>query len=70
MTALARALGAFVRFWRDFLIGDAPELFVGTLVFVGAALALHRDGDVAVVVLPLIVIVFLGASVVRGRTRS
>ena len=56
MTAVIRALGAFGRFWKDFLIGDAPELFVGTLIFVGAALALHRHGDVAVVVLPLIVI--------------
>ncbi len=70
MTAVIRALGAFGRFWRDFLIGDAPELFVGTLIFVGAALALHRHGDVAVVVLPLIVIVFLGGSVLRGRTKS
>jgi hypothetical protein len=70
VTAVLRALGAFAKFWRDFLIGDAPELFVGTLVFVGAALAFHRHGDVAVVVLPLIVIVFLGASVVRGRARS
>ena len=39
MTSVVRALGAFGKFWRDFLIGDAPELFVGTLVFVGAALA-------------------------------
>jgi hypothetical protein len=70
MTAVIRALGAFGRFWKDFLIGDAPELFVGTLIFVGAALALHRHGDVAVVVLPLIVIVFLGGSVLRGRTKS
>ncbi|MGA3351992.1 MAG: hypothetical protein ABSD85_02250 [Acidimicrobiales bacterium] len=70
MTTVLRALEAFVKFWRDFLIGDAPELFVGTLVFVGAALALrHRDG-VAVVVLPLIVIAFLAGSVVRGRARS
>jgi len=70
MTSVIRALGAFGRFWKDFLIGDAPELFVGTLIFVGAALALHRHGDVAVVVLPLIVIVFLGGSVLRGRTKS
>lgn len=70
MTAVVRALGAFAKFWRDFLIGDAPELSVGTLVFVGAALALHRHSGLAVVVLPLIVIVFLGASVLRGRARS
>ena len=40
MTSVIRALGAIGKFWKGFLIGDAPELFVGTLVFVGAALAL------------------------------
>jgi hypothetical protein len=70
MTSVIRALGAFGKFWKGFLIGDAPELFVGTLVFVGAALALHHRGRVAVVVLPLIVIVFLGGSVFRGRAKS
>jgi hypothetical protein len=33
-------------------------------------LALHHRGRVAVVVLPLIVIVFLGGSVFRGRAKS
>ncbi|MGD0440990.1 MAG: hypothetical protein ABSB52_10230 [Acidimicrobiales bacterium] len=70
MTAVARALGAFARFWKDFLIGEAPELFVGTLVFVGAAQALRHHGAVAVFLLPLIVIVFLATSVVRARDRS
>jgi hypothetical protein len=70
MTSVIRVLGAFGKFWKGFLIGDAPELFVGTLVFVGAALALHHHGHVAVVVLPLIVIVFLGGSVFRGRAKS
>jgi hypothetical protein len=67
MTAIVRALEAFAKFWKDFLIGDAPELLVGTLVFVGAALLLRHRGDVAVVVLPLIVIAFLAGSVFRGR---
>ncbi len=70
MTALVRALASFGRFWKGFLIGDAPELFGGTLVFVGAALALHRHRAVAVVVLPLIVIAFLAGSVFRGRDKS
>ncbi len=70
MTAIVRALEAFGKFWRDFLIGDAPELFVGTLVFVGAALGLRHHSAAAVVVLPLIVIVFLAGSVFRGRAKS
>ena len=70
MTSVIRALGAFAKFWKGFLIGDAPELFIGTLVFVGSALALGHHRDAAVVVLPLIVIVFLAASVLRSRGRS
>ncbi|MGD0874976.1 MAG: hypothetical protein ABSA14_08285 [Acidimicrobiales bacterium] len=70
MTSVIRALSALGKFWKDFLIGDAPELFAGTLVFVGAALVLHRHGYVAVIVLPLIVIMFLGGSVLRGRAKS
>ena len=70
MTTVLRALGAFGRFWKDFLIGDAPELFVGALVVVGMAFALRDHTAAAVVVLPLITIAFLSASVVRGRARS
>ena len=70
MTSVIHALSALGKFWKDFLIGDAPELFAGTLVFVGAALVLHRHGYVAVIVLPLIVIMFLGGSVLRGRAKS
>jgi hypothetical protein len=70
MTAVSRALGAFARFWRDFLIGDAPELFIGTLVFVASALALRHRSDIAVFALPLIVVVFLAGSVLRGRAKS
>ncbi len=30
-----RYLGAFGAFWYDFLIGDRPELFVGSIVVLG-----------------------------------
>jgi uncharacterized membrane protein HdeD (DUF308 family) len=69
VTVVTRALGAFGKFWKDFLIGDAPELFVGTLILVGAAFALHHHSAAAVVVVPLVAIVFLAASVFRGRAR-
>jgi hypothetical protein len=69
MSSVIRLLGAFGRFWKDFLIGDAPELFAGTLVLVGAAFALRHHRDVAVVVVPLVAIVFLGGSVFRGRVK-
>lgn len=67
MTRLVRALGTFGRFWKDFLIDDAPELFIGALAFIGAALALCHTGAIAVVAVALIVIVFVGRGVLHGR---
>jgi len=69
MAPVGRALRAFGRFWKDFVIGDAPELFIGTLVVVAAALVLHHNRVVAVVALPLIAVLFLGGSVFRGRAK-
>jgi hypothetical protein len=68
--ALRRALIAFGHFWWDFLIGDTPELFVGTVATVVTAVLLHRHLAAAVVAVPLVAIVFLSASVWRGRSRS
>jgi hypothetical protein len=70
VNAIWRAVRSFVRFWRDFLIGDAPELFIGVLVFVGVAFALHRHGGIAAAVLPLMVVALLAGSVFAGRARS
>jgi hypothetical protein len=68
--ALRKALTAFGRFWWDFLVGDTPELFVGTVATVITAVVLHRHLAAAVVAVPLVVILFLSASVWRGRSRS
>ena len=70
MTASSRRWRAFGRFWKDFLIGDAPELFIGTLAVVGAAFALRHRGYVAVVVVPLVAVGFLTGSVLRGRAKG
>ncbi len=66
---MKRAVIAFGRFWWDFLVGDTPELFVGTLVALGAAYALHREWVAAVVLVPLFVISLLVLSTWRGRSR-
>ena len=70
MTWLRRWARAFAHFWWDFLIGDTPELFVATLVIVGTALLLRHHRAVAIIVLPLMAIVFLLLSVLRGRRSS
>jgi ABC-type spermidine/putrescine transport system permease subunit I len=63
-------LAAFGRFWWDFLVGDTPELLVGTVIAVGVvALAVHQGGGRALTValLPLLVIAMLVASVGLAR---
>lgn len=66
---VTRGLVAFGRFWWDFLIGDTPELFVATLAVIGSAYGLRHQHDVAIVVVPLVAIVFLGLSTYNGRKR-
>ncbi len=70
MSAVRRGLVAFGRFWWEFLVGDTPELFLATVVIVGAALALRHDRTAALVLLPALTVVALTASVFRGRRRT
>jgi hypothetical protein len=70
MKAVHRGVRAFGHFWWDFLVGDTPELFVATLVIVGLAFLLRHQHGVAYVILPLLTVVFLLASTLRGRRRS
>jgi hypothetical protein len=67
MSAVARGLRAFGRFWLDFLVGDTPELFVATLVVVGAALALASLHMLSIVVVPGVAIAAVVWSAARGR---
>jgi hypothetical protein len=69
---IKRAVVAFGRFWWDFLVGDTPELFVGTLAIVGSALLLRHDRVAGLSVVVVLAVVFLLGSTYRGRavTRS
>jgi hypothetical protein len=69
MKMITRGVRAFGAFWWDFLVGDTPELFVATLVIVGLALLLRHQRVIAVILLPVLAIVFLLASTLRGRQR-
>jgi hypothetical protein len=65
----ARVAVAFGRFWWDFLVGDTPELFLGTLVVLGLVALLVRSGSpqaVVVVALPLLVALLLVATLARA----
>ena len=69
MSTLGRGLRSFGRFWWEFLIGDTPELFVAVIAIVATALLLRHHHLAAVIVLPVMTIVFLLASILRGRAR-
>ena len=62
-----RGAQAFGAFWWDFLIGDTPELFVAVLAVVAVALLLRHHHLAAVIVLPVMTVLSLVASAVRGR---
>ncbi len=70
MTLIKRWGRAFGLFWWDFLVGDTPELFVATLVIVGAALLIGHHHWAGYVLLPVLAILFLVSSAFRGRRRT
>jgi hypothetical protein len=69
---LVRALIAFGLFWWDFLVGDTPELTAAVLVILAvvAVLAKTTSTTAAWIVLPVLVVVAYGLSVMRGRSSS
>lgn len=70
---IVRVVRGFGRFWWDFLVGDTPELFVAVLFIIGTitlvSVVAHLR-DLAVVLLPLMCVVALGVSILRGRSAS
>jgi hypothetical protein len=64
-----RWLQSFGRFWWDFLVGDTPELFVATLVILGVTVGLAKgvSTTAAWATMPVLVVIALVASVLRGR---
>jgi hypothetical protein len=70
-SALSRGLAGFGHFWWDFLIGDTPELFVAVLVILGVSWALAKASSTAAwITLPVLVLVALVTSVLRGRDHA
>jgi hypothetical protein len=70
VSGIRRAARIFGSFWWDFLVGDTPELFVAVVAVVVLALVLRRHHEIAVVLLPVVTVLFLVASVLRGRKRG
>jgi hypothetical protein len=70
MSVLARWTRAFGNFWWDFLVGDTPELFVATVIIVVLALIVGHHRTLAMILLPVLAILFLVVSAYRGRRRA
>ena len=67
-----RVLVGFGHFWWEFLIGDTPELFVGTVVLVGlvALVCVNlSQRTLAAVALPALVAGLLGVSVWKAARK-
>lgn len=66
---IGKALGAFGRFWLEFLVGDTPEVLLGVLVVVAVAVLLRHDRAVAIPLVPVIAALVLALSAFRGRRK-
>jgi hypothetical protein len=67
-----RMVAGFGRFWWDFLVGDTPELLVGSVVVVGLvalACADHSLRTISAVILPVLVAALLVLSVWKESRR-
>jgi hypothetical protein len=66
---IVRAVGGFLRFWFDFIVGDDWRIAVGVAVLVGAAGWLVHDGVVGTsaiaIGVPVVLVAVVAASVVR-----
>ncbi len=58
---------AFFVFWKDFLVGDSPELALGVLIILGIAFWLHGDGIRAVLAV-IVLVVLLAVLTVWRKT--
>ena len=70
MAAIRKGIVAFGRFWWDFLVGDTPELALATGVVAAVAFLLAGSRWAGAIILPLLAVVFLFFSVLRGRRRA
>jgi len=67
-----RYLRAFGAFWYDFLIGDRPELFVGSIVVLGLvwmAISIGLSPTVAGGLLAVLILLLAGLSIWSASRR-
>jgi len=64
-----QGLRRFFLFWKDFLVGDSPELALGVLIILGTAYLLRNSGVIDGIVVIVLVLALAFATVWR-KTRQ
>ena len=60
---------SFLLFWKDFLVGDSPELALGVLIILGVAYLLRNHGIWDVVAITALALILMVVTVWR-KTRE
>lgn len=60
-------IAGFARFWKNFLIGDSPILFVGTIVTIVVIEFTKTDGLVPVIIFPLLIMLTVLLSIYQAK---
>ena len=70
---ILKAVWGFIRsfglFWKDFLVGDSPELALGVIIILGVAYLLHNSGAMDVITITIFVLILMIITVWR-KTRN
>jgi ABC-type spermidine/putrescine transport system permease subunit I len=56
---------AFGLFWKNFLVGDSPELALGVLIVLGTAFLLHNSTAAAAAAVIFLVVLLISLTVWR-----
>ena len=69
LNAIWKFIKGFVMFWKDFLVGDSPELALGVLFILGIAFLL-RDLVVLSVISIIVLVLLLATVSIWRKTHS
>jgi len=69
LKATWKFIKSFGLFWKDFLVGDSPELALGVIIILGIAYLLHNSGVLGAISIIVLVLVLMMITIWR-KTRS
>ena len=63
LRALWKGIKSFFSFWKNFLVGDSPELALGVVIILGVAYLLHGSAVLAPISIIILVLVLMTIAV-------